>query len=339
VFPLGTRAAARRSPFARRFARAARAAPAAALPMVASMFTFAFATDANAHVLTAADLASPRIGWVFTPWVVVLLVVSLGAYLIGYVRLQRRGARDRSARRVRLVMFAGGWLALAAVLVSPLDTLSGFLFSAHMVQHETMMLVTAPLCVLGRPLTVWLWALPRSARLALGAFVRSRAFSAAWRAISAPLVAWLLHAAALWAWHAPTLFDAALANPALHTLQHASFLVTALLFWWAIFGEGAQRRDSGHAMLSLFTTMMHTSALGALITLAPTLWYPSYVEPTSTLGINPLHDQQLGGLIMWVPGALAYLIGALAVCARWLTGSSVPWLATRDAAARGSGLQ
>ena len=126
----------------------------------------------------------------------------------------------------------------------------------------------------------------------------------------------------------------------MHTLQHASFLLTAVLFWWSLFGEGSRRQqDSGRAMLAIFTTMIHTSALGALITLAPTLWYPTYVEPTSALGIDPLRDQQLGGLIMWVPGADAYLLGALAVCARWLMGAPAPWLAARDAAARGSGVQ
>jgi putative membrane protein len=304
---------------------------------ICALTWLSLATNADAHVLAPGELATPRIGWAFTPWVVALLAVSLAAYVVGYWRLQRRGSRGRPGRRVRLALFVGGWLALAAALVSPLDTLGALLFSAHMVQHETMMLVAAPLCVLGRPAAVWLWALPRGARVAIGPILRSRIFGVAWRAIAAPVAAWMLHAAALWVWHAPTLFDAALASPALHTLQHASFLVTALLFWWAIFGEGARRCDSGRAMFLLFTTMIHTSALGALITLAPTLWYPSYVEPTGALGLDPLRDQQLGGLIMWVPGALAYLLGALAICARWLTGAGAPWLAASDAAANGSG--
>ncbi len=131
-------------------------------------------------------------------------------------------------------------------------------------------------------------------------------------------------AAALWAWHLPMLFEAALVHPALHTLQHACFLLTALLFWWGILETrtpGAARAGSAHAMFSLFTTMVHTSALGALLTLAPGLWYPFYIEPCSLLGMDPLKDQQLGGLIMfimWVPAALAYLLAALAVAARWL---------------------
>jgi len=280
---------------------------------------------ACAHVLTDAQRAAPTFGWRIEPWVGVLMAVSLAAYAVGWARLwQRAHVRSRAARTGQLVAFALGWLSLVGALLSPLDTLSDALFSAHMVQHESMMLIAAPLFVLGRPLGVWIWALPRGARQAVGRGVRSRGFASSWRWLSAPLTAWILHAAALWAWHAPLLFEAALRNPAIHTLQHASFLSTALLFWWTVFGESGRRRSSGHAMLSLFTTMVHTSALGALISLSPGLWYPYYVEPTSALGVDPLHDQQLGGLIMWVPGALAYLIGALAVAARWLNGRATP---------------
>ncbi|PXX07048.1 cytochrome c oxidase assembly factor CtaG [Paraburkholderia tropica] len=208
--------------------------------------------------------------------------------------------------------------SLVLALCSPLDTLSASLFSAHMVQHETMMLIAAPLLVLARPLGVWIWALPRAARRRVGRAVRAPAFARWWRTLTAPLSGWILHAAALWGWHAPVLFEAALAHPWVHTLQHASFMLTALIFWWSVFGEGASRRSGGHAMLSVFTTMVHTSVLGALIALAPGLWFPSYVEPTTALGIDPLHDQQAGGLIMWVPGAIAYLIGGLVIAARWL---------------------
>lgn len=172
--------------------------------------------------------------------------------------------------------------------------------------------------VLGRPLGIMLWAFHHTMRLALGRAVRSRPWTACWQRLTSPLWAWSLHATALWVWHIPALFEAAVAHPVIHTMQHASFLLTALVFWRGIVGEGATRLGSGSAMLSLFTTMVHTGALGALITLAPGVWYPSYIEPTSALGMDPLHDQQLGGLIMWIPGAVAYLIGALAVASRWL---------------------
>lgn len=305
-------------------------------PAAAMLFTACFAAPASAHTSAAAASGAPVFGWSFDSWVIALLALSLAAYLAGFVRLRRRSHLGRGVRNVHLTSFAAGWIALAAVLVSPLDTSSAALFSAHMVQHEAMMIVAAPLLVAGRPLGAWIWALPRRARTALGRVFRTRAWSVTWRALVAPLAAWLLHAAALWVWHAPPLFEDALAHPAIHTLQHASFLGTALIFWWSILGEGAARRESGHAMLSLFTTMVHTGALGALITLSPGVWYPSYVESTSALGMDPLRDQQLGGLVMWVPASLAYLIGALIVAGRWLIREREPlaWNATPPNPAR-----
>ncbi|MEA3089614.1 MAG: putative rane protein [Caballeronia sp.] len=290
----------------------------------------------SAHVLSADERSAPVIRWTFEPWVVVLMLASLLLYAIGYVRLRRRSRRGRPVHATQLAAFMVGWLALVAALLSPLDALSAALFSAHMVQHELLMIVAAPLLVVGRPLGVWMWAFPRTPREQLGRTVRSRWVKTPWNWLTAPIIAWMLHAAALWAWHAPVLFEAALVNPGIHTLQHASFLVSALLFWWTIFGETARRQHGAHAMLSLFTTMVHTGALGALLTLAPGLWYPGYVESTTALGFDPLQDQQLGGLIMWVPAGLAYVIGALAVSARWLMRrpapnfSNVPMSARQD---------
>jgi len=290
---------------------------------------------ARAHGLVVSGQVPPSFGWTVEPWVAALMMVSMAAYATGYLRLRLRASRRSRSVRVRathLLAFMSGWIALALALFSPLDTLSDALFSAHMVQHESMMLIAAPLLVAGRPLGVWMWALPRRMRSAVGRCVRADAFSRCWRGLTAPLTAWLLHAAALWGWHMPAMFEAALLHPWIHSVQHASFLLTALLFWWTVAGEGARRQTGGAAMLSLFTTMVHTGALGALITLAPGLWYPLYVEPCSSLGVDPLHDQQLGGLIMWVPAAAAYLIGGLLIAARWLSQRSAPALATGPAA-------
>jgi putative membrane protein len=149
--------------------------------------------------------------------------------------------------------------------------------------------------------------------------VKAGWWSHVWAFLTDPLAAWSLHALALWAWHIPAWFESALRSTPYHALQHASFLVSALLFWWAVLGADPRGRGSGFAMFYLFSTMMHTSALGALLTLAPTPWYPSYAASTGALGIDPVQDQQLGGLIMWVPGALAYLLAGLAIVARLLS--------------------
>jgi putative membrane protein len=261
--------------------------------------------------------------WTFEPWVVVALLLSLALYAIGAVRLWRRAGAGRGLSRTQVAAFCGGWLALAAALVSPLDALSDRLFSAHMVQHEILMLVAAPLLVLGRPLAAFAWALPQQALRQLSAPWRSGWAAQGWRALTDPLSAWVLHALALWAWHIPSVFDAAIESPPLHALQHASFLGSALLFWWAALGSGSRPGRRGVALALLFTTMLHTGALGALLALAPTPWYPHYALAAGA-GLDPLEDQQLGGLVMWVPGGLAYLAAGLVVAYHWLAGNPRP---------------
>jgi putative membrane protein len=177
----------------------------------------------------------------------------------------------------------------------------------------------APLLVLGRPLATWTGALSPAQRRTVGRLFARRGWAGAWSALTDPLAAFALHAIALWAWHLPAAFDAALAQAGWHIAQHASFLGTALLFWWSVLGHDPRGRyGAGHAAASLFATMMHTGALGALLSLAPNPWYAPYVATTLALGLDPAQDQQLGGLVMWVPAGLVYVVAALWVLGRLL---------------------
>lgn len=249
--------------------------------------------------------------------VVALLALFGLAYACGVMRLHRH-VTARQELYWRALAFFAGWVMLALALLSPLDSAAATAFSLHMVQHEILMLVAAPLLVLGRGLPTLLWAFPHHTRVALGRASKAAWLRSSWRGLTAPLSAWLLHAAALWVWHIPALFNAALANPALHDLQHASFLATALIFWHALLRHGAHPAR-GAAILYLFTTTVHTGVLGALLTFAR---YPLYAPFDTGLrmfgSLTPLEDQQLGGLIMWVPGALVYVGVALTLLARWL---------------------
>jgi putative membrane protein len=243
--------------------------------------------------------------WEFEPWLVVLMAASAIGYAIGLVRLWRNAGAGRGVAKLEAASFFAGWLALAAALMSPLDHLAEHFFSAHMVQHELLMVVAAPLMVLGRPLAIWTWALPSKARRTAGHAVHWKPWAALWAMLCDPVGAWAFHALALWGWHIPALFDAAVRSEGIHVAQHATFLVSALFFWWAVLGRHAR---PGHAAASLFTTMLHTTALGALLTVAPAPWYSAYSLP----------DQQLGGLIMWVPAGLVYVVAVLAVMGRML---------------------
>ena len=174
-----------------------------------------------------------------------------------------------------------------------------------MIQHELLMVVAAPLIVLGRPLEAWTWALSGSARRFFAAAAKTTVLRTIGYVTTLSLGAWVLHALALWLWHLPILFRAALLNPVVHILQHGCFFGSALAYWWTVVG-GRARNPTGTSIASLFTTMLHTSALGALLTFAPSPWYVT--DGARAFGLSALEDQQLGGLIMWVPGGMAYMI-------------------------------
>jgi putative membrane protein len=256
--------------------------------------------------------------WEFEPVVLIGLAISAWLYYRGAGRLWRESATGLGIRRWEAACYWGGWFALFVALVSPLHPMGSVLFSAHMTQHEVLMLIAAPLVVLGRPLVAYVWALPIEWRRKVGRAGKTNWVESVWRFITNPLVAWAIHAAVLWVWHAPVLFQATLTSEVVHTIQHLSFLVSALLFWWALIHGRHGLMGYGAAVLYMFTTSVHSGVLGALLTFASSLWYPAYAGTTESWGLSPLEDQQLGGLIMWVPAGLVYLAAGLALFVGWL---------------------
>lgn len=260
--------------------------------------------------------------WSFEPTVVVLLALSGWLYWRGVRRLWREpgsaAGRRLGVRAWEAWCFAGGWFALFVALVSPLHAWGRVLFSAHMTQHEVLMLVAAPLLVMGRPLVPLLRALPVGWARAVGNLGRARWWQMVWRVVTNPLVAWAMHAVALWVWHIPVLFQAVLDREWVHTLQHLSFFLSALLFWWALVHGRQGALGYGAGVLYLFTTALHSGLLGALITFAASAWYPAYTGLTASWGLTPLEDQQLGGLIMWIPAGLVYVFAGLALFVGWM---------------------
>jgi cytochrome c oxidase assembly factor CtaG len=250
---------------------------------------------------------------------VLVILVAMGlAYARGSWLLARR-APPRVRRHRRTALFWTGWVSLVIALAPPLEPWTVRSFAAHMIQHELMMLVAAPLLVMSRPFGILLWGLPAMASHALGRVMQTRTLRWLARRLSSPVVAWLVHAVVLWCWHVPITFEAALARPSVHWIQHASFFVAAALFWWSVFATGPLAERRGTAIISVFTTAVHTSALGALFTFSSRLWYPTYASAVAPWGLTPLEDQQLGGLVMWVPGGTVFLIVGLALTGRWLT--------------------
>ncbi|PYX44806.1 MAG: hypothetical protein DMG83_11975 [Acidobacteria bacterium] len=266
------------------------------------------ATPSWALETTGRSLAND---WTWPPFIVISLVLTATLYGIGVTRMRRRTAHRRSLLW-RILWFVLGWISLVIALDSPLHELGEQLFWVHMTQHEILMLISAPLLVLGRPLVAFLWALAPS-----------------WRD-RAPVSAWLLSALALWTWHIPWLFDQTLRSNWIHAAQHTTFLVTAIIFWWPL-ANRISTIGYGGGLAYVFTTILHTSVLGALLTFAPRPWYSSYITTAPAWGLTALEDQQLGGLIMWIPAGTLLLIVALFLLVKWMNESQTRWQYTRMA--------
>jgi putative membrane protein len=260
--------------------------------------------------LTPATLWSIH-SWKWDAGIILPLVLFAGLYVAGAVRQRNRGW-------MRHALFAAGWVSLVFALDSPLHPLGEQLFSAHMLQHEILILISAPLIAASHPGATCLWAfLPRQ-RGEIGSLVHTIESARVARLITAPLAAWIIEAVALWGWHIPVLYQATLTSDAVHAAQHLSFFLSALLFWSALYGVGRSAMHYGTATLYVFATAVHCSALGALLTFSTVIWYPAYLKTTSAWGLTPMEDQQLGGLLMWVPSGVVFIVIGLLLFARWL---------------------
>jgi putative membrane protein len=275
--------------------------------------------DVHAHAGELHDQHWTQ-AWNWDPLIGFNLALLTGLYTAGLVKLWRKAGIGSSVSRSQAVAFFLGMLALFVALISPLDILSAELSSAHMVQHMTLMNVAAPLLVIGSPALVLLWALPLSARHSVGRWMhRVDVWQSPHYPLWQPLVLWLVYAFTLWIWHLPVFYEAALRNQWIHDFQHLSFVITACLFWRVLFDPVSRLRLSrGLAVIYLFTTSLHATVLGVFMALSPTVWYAEYEPLTPAWNLTPMEDQQLAGLIMWMPACLVYALAAAVLFGLWL---------------------
>jgi putative membrane protein len=283
----------------------------------AAAFLLASAGTAAAHAPAVA--LHRAVHWSWEPWVLASLALSALWYAAGILRLRRRLGAARVLGMGEIAAFAAGSATIFIALLSPIDSISDQLFCVHMLQHLLLMLVAAPLLVLGRPALAFLWAFAPAGRKRIGRLWTASGLSVFARVVMHPVVVWLLFYFNFILWHFPGPYQAALRNEAIHAGEHLSFLVTALMFW-SIVIEPSGRRRLGHGATLIFVvkTAVLSALPGALLALAQRPLYPLYADGAAAWGLTQLQDQQLAGIVMWIPGGFAYVLTAALVFVKWL---------------------
>ncbi|WP_244470468.1 cytochrome c oxidase assembly protein [Microvirga vignae] len=256
--------------------------------------------------------------WQTDPLVTIPLIASILLFARGVWRL--RGSLGRLLPGFgmgQVFCFVAGTALLAFALLSPLESLSKPLLSAHMVQHILLIAVAPPLLVLGKPEVAWLWALPDAWRRGMARNRGARSILSFLSPCAKPIPAALIHMATLWIWHSPTLFDAAVASDRLHWLEHVLFFGTALLFWRAAIKAHSGREAAAAALIACFITLLQSGLLSALLSFAREALYRT--PDMGDWGLTALEDQQLAGAIMSLPMCAIYLVSGLIMALRLLT--------------------
>jgi putative membrane protein len=245
--------------------------------------------------------------WDLNPWVIAICVAAILIY----------GARHQFHLDRKIGWLLVGLAVFFLTLASPIDTLAdGYLFSAHMLQHLLLLLIVPPLVLLSLP------SAPVPAY-----FQNGYCKWLDW-ILRHPVATWFLGVGGMWLWHAPALCNAAVTNVWVHRLQYISLLLMGFAFWWPIIGPWSKQRLSSLAgIIYLSSACVGCTILGIIITFSPVEVCSIYLRPVDRLGILPLiqnqwglspaKDQQLGGLLMWVPACLIYFCGIFGLFARW----------------------
>lgn len=265
--------------------------------------------------------------WALWSPVTVVLAFLLGAYLFGLYRLNSRAGSSNAApiSAWRVVLTLLGFSALTFSLIGPADALAEDQFFLHMIQHLLLTLVAAPLLLAASPVAAYLWALPSDVRYTVaGSLARRGRAGRVLRALTRPKVAITIYVLTLYAWHLPFMYEGAIHNEALHYLEHLMFFGAAVLFWWPIAGPAPMRSPLTYPQRLLYLMLAFTpsAALGAGLTLIGDTLYNHYETTPAHWGVEAGEDQNIGGLIMWVPGSFILVGAATILFFKWYESES-----------------
>jgi cytochrome c oxidase assembly factor CtaG len=254
---------------------------------------------------TAAALSSWQTPFAMTT----ALAATAAIYARGWHALRAQMPQRFGAPR--LVAFLGGLTVVFVAVASPLDAFAGLLLQLHMIQHLLLMMVAPPLLWLGAPAMPLLRGLPRVvAKSALGPFLASPGLRDAMRRLSHPLLCWAVFSATVLVWHLPGPYQLALRAPGWHVAEHLAFLAAGLLFWWPVVqpwpSEAVWPRWTMIPYLLLAD--VQNTALAAFFAFSDRVLYPHYAGVARLWDVAPLDDQTTAGVLMWVPGSIAFLL-------------------------------
>ena len=263
--------------------------------------------------------------WTIEPAIVVSLVLAAVLYWLG-VRYSRRAGLARRLTWWRSACFAAGLLVVFFALDGPMDAAAATWLTAHMAQHELLVMVAAPLLLFGAPLWPWWRAVPLGARRsALGWAIRHRWPRRLGHALSTalfgPIQAIVIFFAGFTVWHIPTLYDAALTNDAVHAAEHVTFLVVALLFWAQVIPSRPIEPQLGYIGQAVFVAIagLYSSVVGGAFMFSTAPFYAYYATLTRPAGVpSALVDQHIAGAAMDIPGVLIFFIAITALLWLWM---------------------
>jgi cytochrome c oxidase assembly factor CtaG len=268
------------------------------------------------HPLARALLSA----WEFRPAVLIVILTAGTLYFLGWRRLRRQSAHHKLATGLRLTSYFSGLGILAISLMSPIDRLGGQLFFMHMIQHMLFMMLAAPLLWLGEPFPIALWGMGQAPRHAVGGlFTRDSAFRRTLAYVTSPGISWLVFITIYIGWHDPTAYNAALYHDWVHDIEHITFFVASMLYWWPIIGAAPHIHSHfpGWAKLPyLIGTVPPNMFVGISIAFATEVRYSYYSTIPRFWGFTVMQDQQISGAIMWIPGSMMFIMAALIVLAK-----------------------
>ncbi len=275
-----------------------------------------------------STLRATLLSWDLRLEVILVLALAGTIYTIGWWRLRERSRtnlirnRWRAGAPWRPVAYLGGVLLLAIALMSPIDVLGGQLLTMHMVQHILLVMIIPPLLLLANPLPFLLWGMPKNVRMGTHRILSHKSrFRYYLRQATGPGLVWLVFVIIYWGWHDPNAYNLALQSPFVHDLEHLSFFLVSMLFWWHVIGAGPRihRPISPIGRFAYVLTAIPPNMLAGLaIVFASGPIYTYYEAMPRIWGLSVMEDQKIGGVIMWVPGSMMYILAALILISRWL---------------------